>query len=133
MVSLFMSNAKKDNDAKFSVKWVIYVVLSFIGNGACTVVQRLQQLKYDGLYKNEFMIIALSTLVIVLTIAALIKERGEIKNCLKPTVFSVTNGLANGLTNLLVMIMALRMPASVTFPLISSGSILATVTVSILL
>jgi nucleoside recognition membrane protein YjiH len=98
-----MSNAKKDNDAKFSVKWVIYVVLSFIGNGACTVVQRLQQLKYGGLYKNEFMIIALSTLVIVLTIAALIKERGEIKNCLKPTVFSVTNGLANGLTNLLVM------------------------------
>jgi len=43
VISLFLTN-KSDEKAKISFKWIIFVILSFVGNGMCTVVQKMQQI-----------------------------------------------------------------------------------------
>ena len=43
----------------YLLKWIIYSLLAFLGNGFCSVIQKIQQMNFDGLYKSEFMIVTL--------------------------------------------------------------------------
>ena len=45
----------------------------------CTVVQKMQQIASYGAYKNEFMIVALAIVTVVMLIMSLFKERNNIK------------------------------------------------------
>ncbi|MBE6550560.1 MAG: hypothetical protein E7665_00355 [Ruminococcaceae bacterium] len=129
-ISLFLTN-KKGSDKKFSVKWLIYVSLAFVGNGMCTIVQKSQQLAFDGAYKNEFMIAALSMVVILLIPVVLKKEGKNALSLIKAGwKWALPCGLANGLTNMLVMVLSGIMAASLMFPLISAGGLIITYLVS---
>lgn len=129
-ISLFLTN-KKGSDKKFSVKWLIYVSLAFVGNGMCTIVQKSQQLAFDGAYKNEFMIAALSMVVILLIPVVLKKEGKNALSLIKAGwKWALPCGLANGLANMLVMVLSGIMAASLMFPLISAGGLIITYLVS---
>ena len=132
MVSLvFVNLEKKGEEKKITAKWLIYVTISFVSNGMCSVVQRLHQISSGGLYKNEFMLIALTISLAVLMLIALISEYGQFKNTLKKGfVWYTASGISNGLVNLFVMVLALKMSASVMFPVISGGSIILTVLIA---
>lgn len=130
VVSLFLAN-KNDKKAKFSFKWIICVILAFLGNGMCTVVQNMQQVAFDGAYKNEFMIVALAIVALVMSIMSLIKERKAMKVYAKAGWhWALICGLLNGMVNLFVMILSSLMPVSVMFPLISAGGLVVTYLVS---
>lgn len=130
MISLVLINAKS-NDNKISFKWVIYVFLSFVGNGMCSVFQKMQQVKYEGAYKNELMIISLGMVTIAMIVFALIEERKDIGVFIKGGWhLAVLCGIMNGVVNLFVMILSGRMSVSLMFPLISSGGIIVTYFVS---
>jgi drug/metabolite transporter (DMT)-like permease len=73
VVSLFLINQKNDS-APITFKWIIFVVLAFFGNGICTIAQNMQQREFDGAYKNEFMIIALAIVALVLLFFVIVKE-----------------------------------------------------------
>lgn len=128
--SLFLVN-KRDEDVKINVKWVIGVIFTFLGNGFCTVSQKMQQRAFNGDYKNEFMIIALLITALVTGIMVLTKEGSIVK---KQTIggyaIGVCCGAANGAANLFVMILSGLMPVSLMFPIISAGGIIATFIVS---
>ena len=133
LVSLLLINLEgKKEEKKITLKWGIYVLLSFIGNGGCSVVQKIQQIKCDGMYKSEFMIIALAITVITLLICTLISERDTMVHSFKKgfPYYSIC-GLANGAVNFFVLVLATRMPASVMFPIISAGGIVTTSLISI--
>lgn len=131
--SLFLINNRKD-DGKFSLKWCIFVLLAFLGNGLCSTVQTAQQLRFAGQYKSEFMIAALLMLSVFFLILSIIKERADIPHCLKrAALFMVLTGVANGLVNLFVMTLVSRgMAASIMFPVISGGGIVLTTLVSVI-
>lgn len=130
VVSLFLVN-KGDKQAKFSLKWMICVILSFVGNGMCTVVQKMQQVASDGAYKNEFMIVALAVVTVVMLVMSLAKERKDIKAYAKAGWhLALLSGLLNGMVNLLVMILSGKMAVSLMFPLISAGGLVVTYLVS---
>ncbi len=130
MISLILIN-KKSDDNKISFKWVIYVFLVFAGNGLCSVFQKIQQVKYDGAYKSEFMIAALGMVTIAMLVFALIDERKEVCTFFKGGWYwAVLCGLMNGIVNLFVMILSGRMSVSLMFPLISAGGIIVTYFVS---
>ncbi len=65
-------------------------------------------------------------------IFALFYERKQLTFFIRKgfTTYSVC-GLSNGLVNLLVIILSLKMSASLMFPIISAGGIITTVLVSI--
>ncbi len=133
LVSLFLINCEgKKAERQISFTWIIYVSLAFFGNGACSTVQRVQQLDYNGFYKNEFMFISLIITALSLFIFAIFSEKNNLgTNLKKGFIWYALCGLANGLVNLFVILLALRMPASVSFPIISAGGIITSAAMSI--
>lgn len=131
-VSLVLINRKNEN-IPITPKWILCVTLSFLGNGGCSIVQKLQQSAFAGAYKNEFMIIALSVVLIVFAVFALLKERKQFAVCAKSVWWlGAACGIMNGVVNLLVMVLSGKMPASFMFPVISAGGIVATFVISTL-
>ncbi len=129
--SLILINTKKDNTTA-SLKWAIFVILSFIGNGTSATVQKMQQIAYEGYNKNEFMCIALFFTAIFFTIMTFAKEKQHIKqNARSGWGAMLICGAANCFGNLLLMILSNSMPASIMFPLISAGGIILSTMVSI--
>ena len=57
-----------------SLKWVIYVAISFFGNGICSTVQKVQLMDFGGVYKNEFMIVGLFVSGVLFLILSIIEE-----------------------------------------------------------
>ncbi len=118
-------NTAKD-EKRLTPKWLLYVSLSFIGGGGCSAVQKGQQLAFKGAYKNEFMIVALAITFVVVMICAFCFEKRCVPLYIKrgALLYSIC-GAANGGVNYMVMVLSLRMPASVMFPIISAGGVLA--------
>ncbi len=135
LISLFLINVdKKGEQKRITLKWIIYVSLSFLGNGICSTVQKVQQIVCNGMYKNQFMIIALLIVVVVLVAFALKKERKLFVPTLKNGFWQyAVCGLANGLVNLFVILLSTRMDASVMFPIISAGGIILTAIIALTL
>ncbi len=130
VISLFLTN-KSDEKAKISFKWIVCVVLSFVGNGMCTVVQKMQQVALNGAYKHEFMIVALAIVATVMLVMTVCKERKKVLFYAKSGWhWAAICGALNGMVNLFVMILSGRMPVSVMFPLISAGGLVVTYIVS---
>lgn len=133
IISLFLVNIeKKGIKKKITLKWGLFALLAFLGNGGCSTVQKMQQLSCDGMYKNQFMIVALLIVVMVLLTFALKKEKSDFVPTLKNGFWQyAVCGLANGLVNLLVIILATRMPVSLMFPVVSAGGTVVTAIVSV--
>lgn len=126
LISLFLINFKKNEALHFEPVWIVYVILAFISNGMCSTVQKMQQIRFDGGYKNEFMILALAAVTAVLWILGLARpgNKGKmLRPCLK---YGVIKGFANGFMNYLVMVTSALLPNSVLFPSISAGGIVLT-------
>jgi len=122
---------KPDKNAKLSFKWVVFVLLAFLGNGLCTVAQNMQQRAFAGAYKSEFMIAAYAMAAASMLVMALVKERENLKLNIKAGWYlaPLCGGL-NGMVNLFVMILSARMAVSLMFPLISAGGLVVTYLVS---
>ena len=132
VVALILINLEEKGEKKITLKWVLYVVLAFVGNGMCSTVQKVQQINLAGQYKSEFMIVALIISAVAMAIFALCTEKTEFLPNLKAGFWMyAVNGLANGVTNFLVIFLSLRTPASVMFPVISAGGIVLTFLVSL--
>lgn len=123
-ISLFLVNTKK-GETRITLRWGLWVFFAFLGNGFCSVVQTAQQTAFQGQFKSEFMIGALSLLSVFFLFCSFCFEKNTQTVCLKKgSHWMILNGLANGAVNLLVMILVGRMPTSVMFPIISGGGII---------
>lgn len=129
LISLyFVGDVKKVGS--INAKWVAYATLTFLGNGMCSTLQKMYQLKSGGDFKTEFMIIALAVTAVVLIILCFTKEKTiplpKLKNggCV-----AICLGLFNALTNMFVMLLA-KYPAAIVFPTIQGGSIILTYFIS---
>ena len=130
VISLLLIN-KKGEGANISFRWILYVFLAFAGNGFCTVAQKLQQVTFDGAYKNEFMIVALFIVMCTMLVFTLGNERkGFVHYCKVGWHWAILCGIMNGMVNLFVMLVSSRMPVALVFPLISAGGIIVTYIVS---
>ena len=126
VISLCLINVEKKNEEKkITPKWLLLSALAFIGNGMCSIVQKEQQLAFDGKYKNEFMMVALLLNVIILLMLSIFRERKNLSKSFKyALMYAAPAGLGNGAVNLLVMILCASMAASVMFPIISAAGII---------
>lgn len=107
-------------------KWVLFASLAFVGNGMCSTVQKAEQIRFGEAGKNVFMIMALAMVSLFLFLLSFfIKEERRLwKSTLKiGWHWGLLCGVANGLTNSLVMYLNPLVAASVMFPVISGGGI----------
>lgn len=129
-------NAKTEktekNQNKTTWKWALFALLMFIGNGGCSTVQKMQQIHFNGLYKSEFMIVALIITTVALVVISLFTERKEMLPALKKGVgYYAVYGVANGISNLIVLLLATKMSSSIVYPVLSAGGIVITSFVSV--
>lgn len=134
LISLTLINVHVgEEDKKINARWVLYVLLAFIGNGGCSTVQRMQQINADGQYKTEFMVVALSIVVLLTAIIMLVFEKDKLAVSLKHGVwFFAISGIMNGMVNFFVILLSTRLPASFMFPVISAGGIITTFVLAIM-
>lgn len=125
LISLFfVGNIKKGE--RVSKKWFAYVGLCFLGNGLCSTIQRMYQIKSGGENKAEFMVVALAIIAVTMLILVFVTEKRiplpKVKN---GGLFAISCGIANGAVNMLTMVMA-KFPATIVYPTISAGGIILT-------
>ena len=133
LASLLLVNIeRKTSERKITLRWGICILLAFIGNGACSTVQKLQQIASGGRYKNELMILALLITIVVMATLSGITERKHVFTQLRRGFgYYTICGLANGVVNYLALVLANRMPASVMFPVISAGGVVLAALIAI--
>ena len=132
VATLFLVNYKKKNEntekKKITLKWLVFALLAFLGNGMCSTVQAAKQDFYGNEGNNSFMIVALAIVAVILLLVSLIfkSERKNIKETVsKGWMLALLCGVANGLTNFFVMLLnENKIPASVIFPVVSGGGLL---------
>lgn len=134
-VSLFLSNYKKEEktaeNKKRMVKWIIFISITFLANGAVSIIQTSHQKRFEGLYKGEFMMYAMVVSFIICLIFALIRDRNKIGNTIKKGWYlAAICGICNAITNLFVMILVGILPISLIFPIIQAGSLIVVYLVS---
>lgn len=132
VVSLALVN-KEEGEITISLKWIIYIVLSFLGNSLCLVVMQVQTVDFNNLLSSEFMVIALIMVAVAMAVMALVFERKEVAPCMKKAWYMpILNGSANGLANFLILLLyAIGMSASIVQPVSSAGGIIVTAAISI--
>ena len=142
MISLLLVNFLKkskagerdgDKPQGVSLKWILILVCAFFVNGLNSVVQKEQQMRFDGAYKNEFMIVGLLLSSVVLFTCAFIGDgRKEFLPKLKESVpYGFMGGIANGVMNLGVLVLTGAIPNAILFPSISGGGVVLGFLVSV--
>ena len=121
---------KGSKDKAISGKWLLFVAMAFFGNAGCSIVQRTQQVNYDGQYGNMLMFFAMVLSVLAYLVIFLKSDKQDTKAVLQTSWWmSVCSGLCNLFLNVLVMLMAVStLSPSLIYPVIGLGG-LAIVTV----
>ena len=105
--------------------WLLFVGITFACNGICSILQKQHQTLYPEAYSGEFMLFAMLLCSVVFSISAFRKLSPKELKGIKGKRYSVLSGLANGIANFLTLVLAGMENASVMFPIISAGTILA--------
>ena len=106
-----------------SIKWLVYVLISFFGNGICATVQKVQPVVFAGQYKNEFMIVGLFVSGVLFMILSLI-DKEDLKVSTIPCVgFGAIKGAANGISNMIVIVLVTMIPGTILYPTVSAGAV----------
>ena len=119
VISLYMTNkAEKTNG--ISATWIVYAALSFVCNGACATLQKIQQVAYRGKYISEFMLTGLlaAAVIAILTIFYRKKSWKISKSGIR---YGAITGFLNGMGNLFIMMLASSVPAVILFSSVILG------------
>ena len=133
LISLaFINVESKKEDKKITFKWLIFALVAFLTNGFCTAVSKQVVLDLGGDIISEFLAVSLLIVVSITTIVALIVENKQFpKNFKNSLLYACGSGVGNGVANRFTMLLAVTIPASIMFPIISAGGIILTTCISL--
>lgn len=124
---------KKKDEQSISWKWLFYVALAFFGNAGCTIVQRTQQVQYNGQHGKMLMLFAAGFSVLAYLVLYLRSDKSDTPTILKKSWWMpICAGLCNLILNLFVMLMALTdLSPSLIYPVIGVGGLIIVTIVSL--
>lgn len=126
-------NKKADAGAHISVKWLVFAVISVIGNAGCSIIQRTQQQSYQSQYGNQLMFFAM-LFCCAICLVLYLKDR---KSCDAPApkqwkMLPIAAGLCNFFLNVCVIgLVTTDISTSLIYPTIAVGSIILNLIVSV--
>lgn len=129
-ISFALINLKPDSETRISSKWLAFTVATMMSNGMCSVIQKMHQSAYVGLYRSEFMMFAsLSSLALFLCVFV-VSRIGKSNLPQRPIVYikGFMAGITNGGANFLSLYLAATQPAAVLFPILSVCTSIASLT-----
>ena len=111
-------SASGDEDKGFSVKWLVFVLITLFSNGLISVLAKIQQTRFGGQHTNEYMVITLFGAFLTLGIMGLVLEGNTLrKTVLKGGLYGMAAGLLNGFKNAINLMLIMSVPLSVLTPL----------------
>ena len=120
--SIAMLNFKKSDD-RLSLKWTFFIFLTFFVTGISSVIQKQHQMIYPGSFRTEFTIAAMLSMLILQIVIVLVK--GSAKSDIRFCVPGSAGGFLESVSNYIVLYLAATQNASVLFPVVSVGKIIA--------
>lgn len=123
LTSIVLITAKKESG--FSVKWLIYSLLTLLANGVTAIVQKIHQIKFPGQFQFEFMFWGFLTVFLILILTGTVSKK-ETQNPFKISLLGISAGALNGVANYIVLYLSSTENASVIFPIVSGAHIMAT-------
>ena len=137
LASLYLLRAAKKEEkekTKFSFKWLICITVAAIGNGMFSVVQRMQQLRFDNTVNNEFMVMALTFSTLTLLTVGVWRNRKDFSYVLRHgLLWTAGAGVSNGMTNSMVVFLHTLMPISISSPIRVAVKVVASFLLSVFL
>ena len=128
---LCLYSGKSKTKQKTDPKWFFYVLLLLFGNAGCTIVQKTQQIHFNGEYGSFLMIAAMGASLVPFFVMYLGSDKRDTGAVVKGSwYFPVSAGVGNAILNLLVIFLATSsLSPSLIYPALAIGS-LALVTVA---
>lgn len=134
---LCLYTGKEKNAAKITPKWIIYSLMAFGGNAGCAIIQRSQQIAFDGKHGNMLMLGGISMAVVFFIIMYLRSNKSDSLFILKKaTPFPIISGVGNLLLNVIIIVLTRfpkETPPSIIYPSLAIGSLSITGICSLLI
>ena len=124
---------KKAEEKAVSLKWLLYAAMLLIGNAGCYIVQKYEQMAFDGMYGSQLMLGGALCSVAVCAVLYFRGERCRLREIKKGTVLCpILGGASSGALNLFtLLLMGTSLSESIIFPGIAVGGFLLTTLFSV--
>ena len=134
VVEKYREYKKENGKLDINFKWLIFALLAFAGNAGCCIVQRTQQMAFNGKYGDFLMMAATGLSAIVCGVIYFTGDKEGSKLIIaKAGLYPVIAGICNVLLNLFVIFLATSsISPSLIYPVISVGGIAITIVFSAL-
>ena len=119
LLAIVMIQFKRQNG--ISPKWIVYTAITTLANGFASVIQKYHQLAYPGQYHVDFMMLAMAASIIPTLLLIMCQKDKQFQFSLP----GVGSGLLNGLANFIILLLSSNQNATLLFPLISAGNVIA--------
>ena len=131
---LCLYTGKATEKKQISLKWIGFSALAFICNAGCVIVQKTQQMDFDGQYGNLTMAIASGIAMLICLGGFFCGDRSDARVILKGSWYiPVMAGIGNGAMNLFTILMATStLSPSLIYPVLAIGGIAVTTVASVL-
>ena len=125
VLCLYEKKEKGQEKTKISKTWLLFAVLLFVGNMASGILQRTQQMKYDGQHGNMLMVFAMAIAFFCFLVLYLKSEKKDSVLILKQSGWlPMSYGVMNvGLNLFMILLATSSIPPSLVYPVISVGGI----------
>ena len=123
---LCLYNKKKQRTQSVNFKWVLYVLIVFVGNAGCSIVQKTQQMHFNGQYGNFLMLLTTALVTVVCLVVYLKSDKTEDRAILKTAWYlPVLTGICNALLNLFIIFLTTsKLSPSLIYPVMAVGGIM---------
>ena len=118
----------KENGSKYSWKWLLCSLIAFVGNAGCSIIQRTQQINYNGQYGAFFMTLSMGISSVIGIIICFQSKGFEAKQILsKKWHFPVLAGGFNVLQHLIIIyLISSPLSPSLIYPSTAVGGLIVT-------
>lgn len=118
---LCLYKGKEAKVKKFNLVWLISVLCLFASSCGCSIIQRTQQMKFDGNYAEFFMLIAILFALIMGLVNYIRSDKSDNAIVIKRAGFlPLIAAISNGFVNLFVIFLAnTDLPSSLIYPVMA--------------
>lgn len=134
LVSLWLALHKGKEKNPINKKWLMYVLIFFVGNSAYTIAQRDQQAKWNGEHRGQIMFLGLALAFLGAVVWYMMRRKKGVDQIPKKTMLvPFAASIINGVFNLFMMILAtLPISPSIVYPAVAVGSLGVTSLISVI-
>lgn len=114
------------NRKHVNLKWILFAIFSFLGNGSLMVLMKAHQRMLPGMNVKEFLIISFSTAMLISLISFFFsahRSQNPVSHFRGITPVVLGAGLTTAFGNILAVMLASKVPSVIQFPTVCLGTI----------